>query len=92
MYADAAFFGEDGNSQIRYILTMADDKGRKTPLCWKPHKAKIVVRSNLEAETLNFAEAAEDGVCFKELWKELVSKIIPMYKQADCKSLNDNLE
>ena len=92
VYADAAFGGEDGNSQIGYILTMVDDKGGKAPLYWKSHKAKRVARSTLEAETLSFAEAAEVGVYLKELWKELVSEGIPIYMKTDCKSLKDNLE
>ena len=71
---------------------MIDDKGGKTPLYWKTHKAKRVGRSILEAETLSFAEAAEVGVYLKELWKELVSEGIPIYIKTDCKTLKDNLE
>lgn len=92
IFADASFNNlGDGNSQIGYIVAIADEYGNRCPILWKSRIAKRVSKSTLEAESLSLGEAAENGIYVRQLWKEILGESIPIKIRTDCKSLEKAL-
>ena len=94
VYSDASFgnVGE-GQSQIGYIVSLKDTRGRKCPILWKSVRAKRVAKSTIEAEALSLGEAAETAVYLKEIWKEITgNKEIPIIIRTDSRTLESALK
>jgi hypothetical protein len=89
VYADASFGnGEDGQSQIGYIVSLVDGEGRRCPIQWKSNKAKRIAKSTIEAETLSLGEAAETGIYLNRIYQEVTGKKnIPIIMKTDSKTL-----
>ncbi|CAK0806782.1 unnamed protein product [Prorocentrum cordatum] len=99
-------------SQAGLVILLADNKDNKflrgmptkiTPMLWRSHRIKRVVRSTLSAETMAALEAVESGDMLRQHLVELHYglgyrthmedvKAITMVEVTDCKSLYDLLQ
>ncbi|CAK0904441.1 unnamed protein product [Prorocentrum cordatum] len=99
-------------SQAGQVILLADNKddqflrgmpAKVTPMLWRSHRVKRVVRSTLAAETMAALEAAESGDMLRQHQVELHYglgyrthmddvKAIKMVDVTDCKSLYDLLQ
>ncbi|CAK0825490.1 unnamed protein product [Prorocentrum cordatum] len=99
-------------SQAGLVILLADNKDDKflqgrpakvTPMLWRSHRIKRVVRSTLSAETMAALEAVESGDMLRQHLVELHYglgyrthmedvKAIKMVEVTDCKSLYDLLQ
>ena len=93
VYSDASHANlTDGNSQGGFIIFLVGESNRKgTPLLWKSHKLKRVVKSAMAAETMSLIEAAEHAMLVKALILEIfnLKEAVPIVCLSDNKSLID---
>ena len=88
VYADASFgSGEEGHSQLGFIICLKDEKGNKCPIQWKSQKSKRVAKSTIEAESLAIGEAAEACIYLNELWYEAFGRRMKVSVKTDSKTL-----
>ena len=75
VFADASFGNVDeGQTQIGYIISLADNGRKRCPIWWKSRKARRVAKSAIEAEALSVGEAIEGVIYFNHIWKEVTGK------------------
>ena len=80
-----------GGSQGGFIILLHGNH-QSTPLTWRSHKLKRVVKSAMGAETITLLEGGEYCMLLKALIKEITSFDIPLVCISDNKSLADAMQ
>lgn len=89
-FSDASFGNlPNGGSQGGYIIFLADQMGKRSPVTWQSRKIRRVVRSTLAAEMLALLDAAEAGVLLGETLKQVLGVTSTIKCYVDNRSLVD---
>ena len=91
VYSDASHANlHDGGSQGGFIIFLQGVNDKSTPIGWKSHRLKRVVKSAMAAETMSFIEAVEHALFYKAILQEIYNcdkSKFPIICVSDNKSL-----
>ena len=87
LFSDASHGNLPGGSSQGGFIIFLQGQSRASPLIWRSHKLKRVVKSAMAAETMALLEGAEYAMLMKVLIKEITRVDVPITCITDNKSL-----
>lgn len=87
-YADSSFCNlRDGDTQIGYIIVLADDTKKCSILSYRSYNVKRIVRSSGAGETLALADSFDAAIVLRHDLETILHQSIPLLLLTDSQSL-----